>query len=208
MTSWVKLALLLSTLGVQYCLATTTVSVPIFNGALLGDIEGVDADGHTTWRLGPTMDSSGSAVLGQVLFTSATLVVSPTDVHFVENDPDISFAFKADCGIDGSRALCTLSESDGDAGGGGGTQILSTQSVGTDAFNVQVLTAAPSDATGTLSAASSGAGSGAGSGTTPTASSTSVSPTATQKDKNGAGKARVGASVFGLVVIALGFRFC
>ncbi|KAI0668906.1 hypothetical protein C8Q78DRAFT_1043603 [Trametes maxima] len=206
-------------MNISSCLATTTVSVPIFNGALLGDIEGVDASGHTTWRLGPTMDSSGSAVLGQVLFASATLVVGPTDAHFVENVPDITFAFRADCGIDGSRALCTVSESDGDVGGGSGTQIISTQSVETDAFNVQVLTAAPSDATGTPSATSSGgasgitgaaasAGSGAGSGSTPTASDTSVSSTATQKDKNGAGKARVGASMFGLVVSALGFGFC
>ncbi|OJT14261.1 hypothetical protein TRAPUB_9203 [Trametes pubescens] len=203
--------------------AAATLYIPFFDPQpITADIEGVDASGHTTWRIGPGVPS-GTLTEDSDLFASATLVAGPTDLHLVENDTELNFAITADCGLNGAVAVCTVDASAGD--------IVSTTIITTtaNAFDVQVAATAqvtPTDSSGTETAtptATSGSDQQTGglrvtatasvpprigtSGAPPAVTdSGSATPSATG-GSNGAG--RVGSSVFGLgmsvVLVALWF---
>ncbi|KAI0632832.1 hypothetical protein C8Q77DRAFT_1158288 [Trametes polyzona] len=102
---------------------------------ITADIVGVDtAKSETTWRIGTGVPSGTfTEDLGE-LFTSATLVVNPTHVQLVENDPALSFAISADCGFvaGGLGAACTV------VGSAAGTISTSVVTHVVSAFDVQV----------------------------------------------------------------------
>ncbi|KAJ3001883.1 hypothetical protein NUW54_g6157 [Trametes sanguinea] len=88
----------------------TTLYIPGYDPqAVTADIEGVDASGHTTWRLGPGVPSGTFTGNGGMELASITLVEGPTDAHLVESDPMISFLAVEDCGFSGGIAVCTVS---------------------------------------------------------------------------------------------------
>ncbi|KAI0632828.1 hypothetical protein C8Q77DRAFT_848372 [Trametes polyzona] len=102
---------------------------------ITADIVGVDtAKSETTWRIGTGVPSGTfTEDLGE-LFTSATLVVNPTHVQLVENDPALSFAISADCGFvaGGQGVVCTV------VGSAAGTVSTSVVTHVVSAFDVQV----------------------------------------------------------------------
>ncbi|KAL1938983.1 hypothetical protein VTO73DRAFT_11136 [Trametes versicolor] len=203
-------SLVVSVLSVQY-VAAATLYIPFLDPQpITADIEGVDASGHTTWRIGPGVPS-GTLTDDSDLFASATLIAGPTDLHLIENDSSLSFAITADCGLNGAVAVCTVDASAVDMVS---TTILTTTVA---AFDVQVAATAqvtPTDTAGTATAtptASSADQQSGGLKVTATASvpprigtsgsppaatdSGSATPSATG-GSNGAG--RVGSSAFGL----------
>ncbi|KAI0632826.1 hypothetical protein C8Q77DRAFT_848840 [Trametes polyzona] len=118
----------------------TTLYIPLVDPQpITADIEGVDASGHTTWRLGPGVPSGTLTQDAGSPFPSATLVAGPTDVHFVAVDPTEGASAQVDCGLgrtaDTPLALCTLVDSD-PAIGGVVTRTIVDQDVG--GFAVQV----------------------------------------------------------------------
>ncbi|KAI0632834.1 hypothetical protein C8Q77DRAFT_1158290 [Trametes polyzona] len=102
---------------------------------ITADIVGIDtAKSETTWRIGTGVPSGTfTEDLGE-LFTSATLVVNPTHVQLVENDPALSFAISADCGFvaGGQGVVCTA------VGSAAGTVSTSVVTHVVSAFDVQV----------------------------------------------------------------------
>ncbi|CDO69986.1 hypothetical protein BN946_scf184836.g60 [Trametes cinnabarina] len=226
------IASFLATLSARYATAdVTTLYIPGFDPqAVTADIEGVDASGHTTWRIGPGVPSGTFTEDGGMVFASATLVEGPTDAHFVEADPMISVALTEDCGISGGIAVCTM------AGHIQGETTTDTETETASGFAVQfggvpaTLTATSTnagptvtvtDGTGgagaaTISAGGSSGGSVSGSGTLPTVTegqSTSngsgtspTSPTSTGQAANdalGDLQTGIGASVLSLAALVL-----
>ncbi|KAI0830106.1 hypothetical protein BC628DRAFT_1313834 [Trametes gibbosa] len=184
----------------------TTIYIPLLDPQpITADLEGVDSSGHTTWRIGPGVPS-GTLTEDSGLFTSATLVAGPTDMHLVENDPALSFAITADCGVDGGVAVCTVAAS------GNGVVSTTVQTETAVGFDVQVAATASIAGSGSSSSArgaptplpmpSSGTpttGSATGSGATPPPSigtSDGSAPSATGGNNNGVG--RIGSSAFGI----------
>ncbi|KAI0351657.1 hypothetical protein OH77DRAFT_1429485 [Trametes cingulata] len=221
------LALVLAAAGVQSAVAATTLFIPgVDVQPITADIEGVDASGHTTWRVGPGVPS-GTYTEDGLVVVSATLVAGPTDVHFVENDTADDFAVTEDCAISGGVAVCTVS---------GHIQGQTRVDIETDTvsgFEVQFDTAQLASVTGTAATPASttadpasgtaASGSGGASGVSPTASAGSgvvsgvaptgtgsggAAPSATGNAGNGAGTLRVGflllvPGILALVTIGL-----
>ncbi|KAH9916296.1 uncharacterized protein BXZ73DRAFT_105923 [Epithele typhae] len=136
---------------------------------------GTDAEGHTTWAL-------AAGVASDTLETppyafSATMVAGPTDIHLVENVPDIPDAFALeDCAVASALAACTILYS---ASGSVTTAGFTTVTV--SSFPVQLVT--------TL-APLSGSNTGATSAPTAGTSSSTASPTSRGTDGAGNGGLR------------------
>ncbi|EIW56686.1 uncharacterized protein TRAVEDRAFT_49506 [Trametes versicolor FP-101664 SS1] len=188
--------------------AAATLYIPFFDPQpITADIEGVDASGHTTWRIGPGVPS-GTLTDDSDLFVSATLVAGPTDLHLVENDTELGFAITADCGLNGAVAVCTVDASAAD--------IVSTTIITTtaNAFDVQVATTAQvtlTDTAATATATSSDDQRSGGlrvttTGSVPPRIGTSGAPSAATDSGSAMpsatggsnGAERMGSSVFGL----------
>ncbi|KAI0351653.1 hypothetical protein OH77DRAFT_1429482 [Trametes cingulata] len=205
-------ALLLFAFGAQHTIAATLYIPFLDPQPITADIEGVDASGHTTWRIGPGVHS-GAFTDDSGLFTSATLVEGATDAHLVEIDTALGFSISGACGISGGIAVCTVVASNG---------IISTDTVTETAsgFEVQLgatptATVAPPSVTGTPGAASqtpgasaggsppASAGSGAesGPGAAPTGSGTSGSASPSATNGNGAGKTVFSVSAVGIAIL-------
>ncbi|KAI0370899.1 hypothetical protein BV20DRAFT_965975 [Pilatotrama ljubarskyi] len=212
-------ALLLFAFGVQHVTAATLYIPFLDPQPVTADIEGVDASGHTTWRIGPGVPS-GTLTDDIGLFTSATLVEGATDAHLVEIATGSldGFAVSADCGISGGIAVCIVVAS--------GNGIISTDTATETAsgFDVQLgaatATGAPTaSVTGTSGtsvgtsapgasgspAASAGSGAGSGSGAAPTGSGTTGSEPSSPTSGNGAGKCDFSVFAFGMIGTAVSF---
>ncbi|KAI0807815.1 hypothetical protein C8Q74DRAFT_1229450 [Fomes fomentarius] len=164
---------------VSVAAAETTLYIPGFDPQpITADVEGVDAQGRTTYRLGAGV-TSGTYEDPAGLVNSATLVLGPSDAHLVYNDPG-QLSLSEDCAINNGVAQCTLVVSGDD-----GLQTATVQETATG-FVVQgnAATGLPSG-TDSGSTSTPTAGSSVTSGPSPT--ETGSSPTATGKD-NSAGK--------------------
>ncbi|KAH9852725.1 hypothetical protein C2E23DRAFT_859723 [Lenzites betulinus] len=88
--------------------AQTSLYIPGFDPQpITADIEGVDAQGRTTWRLGP---AGPSGVLEQPggLVGSATLVADATEAHLVYAlTGDVPVSLREDCVIADGIAACS-----------------------------------------------------------------------------------------------------
>ncbi|KAI0370903.1 hypothetical protein BV20DRAFT_907811, partial [Pilatotrama ljubarskyi] len=148
---------------------------------ITADIEGVDASGHTTWRVGPGFPS-GTYTEDGLVVVSATLVAGPTDVHFVENDTADGFAVTEDCAISGGVAVCTVS------GQIQGETRVDTETDTVSAFEVQFDTAQAASLTGTVATpASTSAGVAGVTGDASGSVGESASPTASAGSGIGSG---------------------
>ncbi|KAI0351654.1 hypothetical protein OH77DRAFT_1439155 [Trametes cingulata] len=161
-------AFLLLAFGVQFTdlslsgITAATLYIPLLDPQpITADVEGVDASGHTTWRIGPGVPS-GTFTQDPGLFASATLVEGATDAHLVEIDTVLGLSLSGDCGISGGVAACTVV---GSANNGISTDIVTETAVG---FDVQLGAAT---ATGAPPSATAKSGT---SGTTQTAGATAV----------------------------------
>ncbi|KAI9057577.1 hypothetical protein FKP32DRAFT_1598151 [Trametes sanguinea] len=202
----------------------TTLYIPGYDPqAVTADIEGIDASGHTTWRLGPGVPSGTFTADRGMVSASVTLVEGPSDAHLVESDSTLSFLAVEDCGFSRGIALCTIS------GHAQDESLTDTVTETISGFAVQfggvpaTLTAArTSDGTSTTTSSSTGVtmpmvgktasgGSGMGGGTLPSATegqgttSGTATPTATRSSANGAEKLRacLPVTVVGLATMAL-----
>ncbi|KAI0748452.1 hypothetical protein C8Q80DRAFT_739511 [Daedaleopsis nitida] len=167
--------------------AQTTLFIPGFDPqAITADIEGVDAQGRTTYRIGGGVASGTFDVGGNPPGVSGTLVAGSTEAHLVYNIPVASLAISEDCSINGEVAVCTGVVSAPD----GVQTVLETETA--SGFVVQGNTAAAP----TASASANTGGASAAAGTdpaSPTAASTNPATPSPSGENNGV--ARVGSSL-------------
>ncbi|KAI0780529.1 hypothetical protein BD413DRAFT_607818 [Trametes elegans] len=199
--------------------AQTSLYIPGFDPqAITADVEGVDAQGRTTWRIGPGV-TSGTYDDAAGIIGSATLVADATEAHLVWQNSLAGMSLSEDCAINNGVGVCTAV-----ASVTGATEIVTAVATETAiAFEVQagagtggaassgaVTTegAASQQASGGSAATSSrptaGTGSASSAGAAATGSdSTSVpalNPTSTQN--NGVGKSE-SSTVLSLGVVGL-----
>ncbi|KAI0822789.1 hypothetical protein BC628DRAFT_1421468 [Trametes gibbosa] len=204
--------------------AQTSLYIPGFDPqALTADIEGVDAQGRTTWRIGPGV-TSGTFDDPAGLIGSATLVADATEAHLVYANTAVPVSLSEDCVIANGVATCS-----GVASAAGTEEsIVVTETA--SAFEIQGGTAAAaatsaasvtaesssSSQTAAPGTGSNSAGAGSGSGTptatqgsgisatgpSPTASGSGASPSPTG-NSNGAGQMGASMMVVSLSVIGL-----
>ncbi|CDO73653.1 hypothetical protein BN946_scf185014.g123 [Trametes cinnabarina] len=184
---------LFAMLQASLVLAQTSLYIPGFDPQpITADVEGVDAQGRTTWRLGPGV-TSGTYEDPAGIEGSATLVADATEAHFIWANTELSMTLSEDCSISGSTAVCSgFADVEGT-----GQSLFATETV--SPFEVQGNAAAPtatapaggssgaSSGSGAASNTSAGssaptAGSGVSSGPSATGASTSASPTATTQN--------------------------
>ncbi|KAH9852726.1 hypothetical protein C2E23DRAFT_825044 [Lenzites betulinus] len=191
--------------------AQTSLYIPGFDPqAVTADIEGVDAQGRTTWRLGPGVTSGAFDEPGG-LIGSATLVADATEAHLVYANTDVPVSLSEDCVIANGLATCS-----GVASAAGTEEsIVVTETA--SPFEVQGAAASASasgsgsqpTASGASATSGSGsstptAGSGLSSGPSATASGsdTSASPSATGSN-NGVGRMESSRAVVSLGLVGL-----
>ncbi|KAI0373056.1 hypothetical protein BV20DRAFT_963553 [Pilatotrama ljubarskyi] len=188
--------------------AQTSLYIPGFDPqAITADVEGVDAQGRTTWRFGPGV-TSGTYEDPAGIIGSATLVADATEAHVVWVNSDVQISLSEDCGIANGIAVCTgVASAEGtvesfvetqtavgfEVQGGGAGAAAPTGSATTEATPTG--SPAGSAPAGTGSGAGSSvptAGSGISSGPSATGSADALNPTTTAKDN---GVAKTGASM-------------
>ncbi|OJT08711.1 hypothetical protein TRAPUB_437 [Trametes pubescens] len=182
-------------LQASLAVAQTSLYVPGFDPqAITVDVEGVDAQGRTTYLIGPGA-SSGTFDGDDGLVGSATLVADATEAHIVYANTELSLSISEDCQVANGLAVCT-----GVVSAEGTVQTVAvTETASPFAVQAGSATAVPS----------AGSGSGSGSTPTPTAGSgassgvsqtSSAAASATSGAGNGVG--RTGASMVGALGVA------
>ncbi|KAH9931690.1 uncharacterized protein BXZ73DRAFT_90110 [Epithele typhae] len=165
---------------------STSLYIPGFDPQqITADIEGIAADGHTTWRIGPGV-TSGSFEDEPGIIGSATLVADATDAHLVYNNPTIGISLSEDCAIANGVAVCTVNASV--EGGDVQTGVIVTETA--SEFIVQgnpTAAAATTGASTTGSPASATAGSHASSGASSTGTTSTGSTAKPTGKDNGVG---------------------
>ncbi|KAI0647451.1 hypothetical protein C8Q79DRAFT_628870 [Trametes meyenii] len=186
--------------------AQTSLFIPGFDPqAITADIEGVDAQGRTTYRIGPGA-TSGTYDDPAGIIGSATLVADATEAHLVWDYPAGSISMSEGCAIatDGVAVCSAVVSAEGTL-----QSAIVTQTV--EPFLVQggSGTAVPTAASGASGASPTSGATASPSNSSPTGSSTSTSASATTSaDSKNNGVARMESSVaFSLGVVGLVFAF-
>ncbi|KAI0636581.1 hypothetical protein C8Q77DRAFT_511662 [Trametes polyzona] len=178
--------------------AQTSLYIPGFDPqAITADVEGVDAQGRTTYRIGPGV-TSGAFEDPAGIVGSATLVADATEAHIVYANSALSISLSEDCTIANSVAVCSVVAS---------AEGVVQTAVATETakpFAVQGGTDAALPSKGAESGSSSASTPTAGSGVTgaPSATGSGANPTVSG-DHNGVGRIEssmlVSLGVVGLV---------
>ncbi|KAH9900954.1 hypothetical protein C8Q73DRAFT_786370 [Cubamyces lactineus] len=186
---------LLATLPASIVLAQTSLYIPGFDPqAITADVEGVDAQGRTTWRIGPGV-TSGTYEDPAGIIGSATLVADATEAHLIWENSQVSMTLSEDCAIANGLAVCgVVADVDGTAQSMTATETVSAFEVqgATGAAPTNTAASAGSSDAGSQTGSDSGssaptAGSGVSTGPSQTGTSTGASPTNTSQD-NGVGR--------------------
>ncbi|EIW60219.1 uncharacterized protein TRAVEDRAFT_70670 [Trametes versicolor FP-101664 SS1] len=182
-------------LQASLAVAQTSLYVPGFDPqALSVQVEGVDAQGRTTYLIGPGA-ASGTFDADDGLIGTATLVADATEAHIVYVDTLASLSVSEDCQVANGQAVCS-----GVVSAEGAVQtVVVTESATPFAVQVGSATAVPSAGSGVASGSTptATAGSGASSGVSATSS---AAPTTSSGAGNGVGK--TGASMVGALGVA------
>jgi len=174
-------------------LAQTSLYIPGFDPqAISADVEGVDAQGRTTWLLHGGAPSGTFTDPGDVFPATATLVEDASEAHLTLVFDSVTVG--ADCSISGNVAVCSAIES--------GTPVTETETF--TPIEVQAGTTAALAAT--TSVPNSGGSNSGGAGTTAAPSNSqqtksTPSPTQTTSTKATSNGARALAPYIGLFAI-------
>ncbi|KAI0331078.1 hypothetical protein GY45DRAFT_1361029 [Cubamyces sp. BRFM 1775] len=187
---------LLATLQASIVLAQTSLYIPGFDAqAITADVEGVDAQGRTTWRIGPGA-MSGTYEDPAGIIGSATLVADATEAHLVWENTEVSMTLSEDCAIANGLAVCgVVADVDGTIQSMTATETASAFEVqgATGAAPTNIAASPESSDAGSQTGSDTGsstptAGSGVSTGPSQTGTSTGASPTNTTTQDNGVGK--------------------
>ncbi|KAI8989817.1 hypothetical protein BD414DRAFT_485265 [Trametes punicea] len=208
----VSALVVLAALNFSRAAAQTSLYIPGFDPQpITADIEGVDAQGRTTWRIGPGV-TSGTFDQDAGIEGSVTLIADATEAQIIWANAAASMTLSESCAIANGIALCSGFA----AAAGTGESFVATETA--SPFEVQGNTdAVPTGSATTESVSEPGtatsgaatetgassstptAGSGLSSGPSATSASTSANPTGTTQG-NGVGKVKSSSLVsFGVV---------
>ncbi|KAI0362546.1 hypothetical protein OH77DRAFT_1388589, partial [Trametes cingulata] len=168
--------------------AQTSLYIPGFDPqAITADVEGVDAQGRTTWRIGPGV-TSGTYEDPAGIIGSATLVADATEAHLVWQNGIASISLSEDCVIANGAAVCSGVAS------AAGTAESFVQTESAVPFEVQAGGAGAAAPTGSATTEAAPTGSPAGSAPAGTRSGAGTSAQATAGSGLSTGPAATGTS--------------